>query len=772
MAADNQDYVNLLSVVKKIMGQWPLILISIVGLSALAFIHLLTTPKSYEVIATLQLKDQSLSDKGIGNEKFISGLELLEGNSELEDEIGILSSIQMVEKVLDELDFTVSLFSFSNRFNFLGEKMADEVYRGPIEIHLAGSEQLMHVPIHLEFVDSLRVRITVDEEEVWVMDVATQEAISNEPIIQIDTVFNWEEGYRSDWLSFDFLIDPEYEITNGEKYFMVINTRESLIKQYSGKLNISTISKESNIVSLKSIGRTPEKEIDFINTLMRIYIDSDLQKKSQLGLKTIEFIDRQLSSIYDSLVNVESNLETFRSSNRIIDIGKTSTELTDQLQKLEEEGAELKVQREYYLYVLNQLKASRDLGEASTSSVGVNNPFLNSLLSELSALNKEKIDKSYSSKANSPVIRVLDQKIANTRQLIIDNVDNLIKSTNIALNDNRRRSNRLQGRINTLPKSERNLVNIERKFTLNDNIYNYLLQKRAEASIALASNLPDKAIIDYARKKSKKPVSPNSKMIFGIACFLGLALPLVVLVIKDFANTTVRSEAEVSRLVGKKPIQTIGHIKSKHIFKQVKNGKSIPTSDFRFLAVNLSNQYPVKDNKVIGLSSPERKGGTTLCAYNLAQTFANFEKNTLFIDLNFHASKKPFYPQALVSGEGLSEYLLSESKSPSDIKFTQSGDYLHLFPAGRSYEGVNDFSNVYRSAIEELLTYAKKNFDVIIIDTSPITEYVDYMSLIDFFDVKVLVARSNKVSQHKLKEANELLLDNSYSVEIVLNDQT
>ena len=49
-----------------------------------------------------------------------------------------------------------------------------------------------------------------------------------------------------------------------------------------------------------------------------------------------------------------------------------------------------------------------------------------------------------------------------------------------------------------LPGTERKLINIQRKFDINNTVYTYLLEKRAETGIARASNVSDNKIIDNA----------------------------------------------------------------------------------------------------------------------------------------------------------------------------------------------------------------------------------------------------------------------------------
>ena len=47
-----------------------------------------------------------------------------------------------------------------------------------------------------------------------------------------------------------------------------------------------------------------------------------------------------------------------------------------------------------------------------------------------------------------------------------------------------------------LPVTERQLLGIERKYKLNDELYTFLLEKRAEAQIQKASNMPDNELVD------------------------------------------------------------------------------------------------------------------------------------------------------------------------------------------------------------------------------------------------------------------------------------
>ena len=80
------------------------------------------------------------------------------------------------------------------------------------------------------------------------------------------------------------------------------------------------------------------------------------------------------------------------------------------------------------------------------------------------------------------------------------------------------RQEKLSREISRLPRTEMNMVSMERKFNLNDAIYTFLLQKRSEAAIALASNYPDYEITEPAREITAKVVAPKIYTITWLRC--------------------------------------------------------------------------------------------------------------------------------------------------------------------------------------------------------------------------------------------------------------
>ncbi|MEM9832819.1 MAG: polysaccharide biosynthesis tyrosine autokinase [Bacteroidota bacterium] len=766
-----EEFIDLRKVLSQSLAKWYYFVIGLLFCLGLAFLYLKTAPKQYDIQATVQLKDQSLSDRSSGQEKFINGLDLLSGNSELADEIAIISSYAMIRRALEQLDFSVSYFQYPDIWNPLGKRMEEEVYQSGFSIFLDYQQpQLIEVPIHISFPDTNHYRIQLEADEATLFDLQKQQLVQEKINVVIDDTLALSQPYHSSLLSFQLVLDSGYVVQPSRKYYVTLHTLESLTKAYAGKLEITPISEESSIVQLKTRGRVPQKEKNFLSTLAQVYIQHDLNKKNQLGLRAIEFIDNQLNTVYDSLQSVEGNLESFRASNQIINISTTSQSLNTQLQELEAEQAQLEVQQQYYRYTSEYLRNNENATDVvAPSSVGINDPLLNNLLQDLSVMSQEKVEKAYSSGENNPVLRVLESKIRNTKAALIENIDNLISSNLIALRENQRRISKLETQLNRLPVSERNLVNIERKFALNDNIYNYLLEKRAEAGIALASNLPNKSIVDVPRIIGSIPAEPNTKLVLFLTILTGIFLPLSVVTTQYLLNTKVNDSDDL-KIASTIPIVGTIPRAPKGDRLPVINDHSSPAAEaFRFLRIALNRQWVDKNQQplVIGITSSQAGDGKTFCAANLAAAYARVGKKTLLIGADLRKPRLQDYFN--VKDFGLAEYLDKEADLDTVLQDTDL-PHLSVLSAGKATSDI-DLLIESDNCMKKLIREAKEQFDVIIFDTPPIGVVADAFVLSPYMDIVTHLIRYNHTSKAQIAKLDNLFESKDMeNLVVVVND--
>src|SRR5450759_2551137 len=133
------------------------------------------------------------------------------------------------------------------------------------------------------------------------------------------------------------------------------------------------------------------------------------------------------------------------------------------------------------------------------------------LIMDLLALNAQRSNILSNNAEKNLFLGQIENKIRLQKQAIIENVTNNLNTLNLTLNELNYRSEKVSREISKLPRTELNMVSMQRKFNLSDAIYTFLLQKRSESAITMASNYPDYEILEPARRISNIILSPRTR---------------------------------------------------------------------------------------------------------------------------------------------------------------------------------------------------------------------------------------------------------------------
>ncbi len=753
-------------VIRKLLQKWYWFVLSLLLTVGLALLYLWVANEEYRVAATIQLKDQSLGDNTANQEEFMNAFNLLQSDSELEDEIGILTAYSTVQKSLSTLNYEVSYYAYPAAFGWFATTVAEEIYPSPFQVvldTLGGG--LLYTPITISFPDEehYRIRIEADGDPLFILDGATQRIDERSEEISLDSTLLLSEPLSLPYLNISLKItNPTQLFTEtSTDYYVELRSIGNLTEAYQQELQIETISENSNIARLSLVSPTPEKDKRFLNQLIEVYVANDLAKKNRLGKRTIEFIDFQIATVADSLRETEGSLEDFRDENQVIDVGVTSQNLTEQLFTLEDKQAQLSVQNEYYKYMAQYLASNDNITDVvAPSSVGIQDELLNSLLIQLAKLNEEKISKDYSSNPNNPVLRILERKINNTKQALIDNIDNLINSNDIGLRETNRRIRGIRQSMSELPQNERNLTDINRRFAFNDNIYNYLLQKRAEAGIAIASNVPDKTMIDAPRQIGKKPESPNSLFVLLLAVILGLLAPVGFIFINDYFDPKVESSDQINQWTKVPVIERVALVKEKH---KAYEGDSYLAHTFRYVRHHVDFLRLSQDVRTVGVTSARSGEGKTFIAKNLAESFAQAGRKTLLIDADLHHPTLA----ALMNVRrepGLSDMLLH----PENVS-AQTTSITNLDVIGAGSPQFNPSDLLMSESLASLIARLRKHYELIIVDTPPLGAISDYLLLSKHVDYTLWAVRHHYSQKEDIERLDKLIQRNQLKAGIVYN---
>jgi len=746
-----EQYLDIRKILKRIISNKFLILASIISSLTLGWLYLRTQSPVYQVGITLLLNKHGLNDKGTGSEKFINGLELLDNNEELEDAIAILSSYSTIQDALSQLNFEVAYYQYPT---FIGGSkfFAREVLNENLSIQLfLDQPQLLGIPIYLSFPTDSTYKIEFEAEKALLYLPQTQEELEKVSDILVKEELPLNKIFESPYLTFKLTVGETLDQKAG--YYFTIRSVESLTDLYRRKLSVAPVSKESNVVIATTTGAVVEREEQFLDALSQVYISNDLESKNLLGTKTLAFIDRQLRAISDSLQNAENNLENFRAKYQMVDMSSSSKKLSDQLEILEKEKADLIVQQEYLKFLVNHLTKNDDVsGAIIPNTKDINDPTLSKLVTELSDLNQKKISLQYNLEPNSGPLKVVNQRIAATKMLLIDNLDSRIGANKIAFQDINRRLKSTEQAISRLPQGERNLLNIDRKLTFNDNLYNYLLEKKAEAGIALASNVPDKTVIDSARQLSRQPVSPKKWLVYAVALLIGLTVPLGYILVQDLWNNTVLGRKDLKDITDIPLIGSVTNAPRDVHLVVTKQPNSPAAESFRFIRINLQSFYRPYPPQVIGISSSVDGEGKTFCSANLAANYAVSGKKTLLIAGDLRKPKQHNFFK--FANYGLAEYLVGDLSVQQYIQSTHVRN-LDILASGKTVR--NSAEMLESQRVEQLMTSMKSQYEIIVVDTPPINFVVDYFLWNKHFDITLLVVRQKYTNREMIERATEML---------------
>ena len=139
-------------------------------------------------------------------------------------------------------------------------------------------------------------------------------------------------------------------------------------------------------------------------------------------------------------------------------------------------------------------------------------------------LQRNRILKSSSEK--NPIIVNIDSQLSVLRSNLIGNLNSIKSSSQLQINALDRQGGRINSRIASVPKNERQFKEIVRQQETKNALYLFLLQKREESILANAVSVEKAKILDKAYTDGI-PVSPKKSTTYLGAILLGLLIPFL-----------------------------------------------------------------------------------------------------------------------------------------------------------------------------------------------------------------------------------------------------
>lgn len=719
----------------KYLHHWKWFVISLFICTAIAVIYVRFTLPLYKIETSLLFKD---SHKGSGSSSMdaFNGRGLISQQNNVENEMEVLGSSLIGEKVVRELQNYASYTQFASLFNTLNYK----------EKVLYGEESPIHVTLSEEMLNKIESPIVF------------------KVLIRPDGMFEFSGEHKDksytikSALNDSAIIFPFGEINISKTDFIpneemlievVILNPMKVADQFINSLEMELTSKTSAVVEISLNWRHGIEGKDFLKHLVEVYNREMLSEQIDLADQTSMIIDNHIAKLSDELSEVDSQAEDYKQSQGITNIAAQSEMYNVQSSSIEQKILDVETQLSIVSDLYSFLQNNEAGAQLLPSNSGIGSANLNSIIADYNRLVMEKTKLSRVASSNNQAMIDLSNQIESMYKSVSFSVQNEINNLKTTERDLRGQLDIDKSRLKAAPRHERIYSEIQRQQGVKESLFLFLLQKKEEKYMNMATAEQNAKLIDFVRILGV--VSPSKFLSLLIAMFVGFILPIIVIKIKELMRYHIAHKHELAEI---SDVPLLGEIPktletSRMLIKE--DGTDSFTEMVRLLRANLLFVINSDNKKVINMVSSISGEGKTFMTINLATSLAMLDKKVLIIELDIRKPKFGLYLDFQNDGEGMTMFLSGHMSADKLIKQTNIHPNLFMINAGPTAPNPNEL--LAKPALDELIKDLRNQFDYILVDTAPIGLVSDSLILDRIADVNLYIVRADYTPKKNIEDA-------------------
>lgn len=571
--------------------------------------------------------------------------------------------------------------------------------------------------------------------------------------------------------------------------------QQTALSKYTDELKVGTYD-GSTIISMEIQDHDFQRAEEILYNLIQIYNEQWMEDRNQVSYSTNQFINDRLKVIESELGNVDSNISDYKSEHLIVGNAESMAGLyINQAANASSQIVDLNNQ----MYMAKSLRGYLTNESAATqllpSSQTLGNAAITGQISDYNKLLLRRNNLISASSLENPIVKDIDVQLGALRATLISSIDTHINDINVLLRSAQGVKATSNSRVAVSPNQNKYLLSVERQQKVKESLYLFLLQKREENELSQAFTAYNNRIVTPPSGKLE-PTSPVAIRIYGMCLLVGLLFPIVILVLGELANTSVRGRKDLDVLtvpfLGEIPMNDpdsrfvrffkrlnnrLNFFKSRrkedktlHILVK-KDSTNVMNEAFRVVRTNLefvagrSNEA-----RVIMLTSFNPNSGKTFIASNISIALTYKDKKVLVIDMDMRKRSL----SALVGKRlpGLSNFLGGYVDDYHTlIKPFKDSPNLHVLPAGKIPPNPTEL--LYEEKLDAMLQQMRKEYDYIFIDCPPLEIVADATIVSRLADMTLFVIRAEALQLTALPDVQKYYDENRLpKMTILLNAPT
>mgnify|MGYP003672952725 FL=1 len=752
----SQEFLNsnmdLNEIIKSYTRHTKWFIISIIIAIIFAFLYIRYATPEYAVKAKIHI----LEDKNSGSElSAFSDLGLLGGGkNNVEDEIEIFNSRTNFIEVSEKLKLNLTITELGNVKN-------SEVYTNrPINISFLENDSIINRATLDFFID-------LNSESTFGYSLESDGAVK---------MYTFGENLPTE--AGDIVITPNLKYLKNytnQKFQVSLRPIVAVAENYQKKVVAMPAMEFSNIINISMNTAIKQKGIDILNELIFVYNQNAITDKKIIADRTSNFIDDRIDEISSNLTSVDQSAEEFKTEKGLTDIASESNIALNvgaaNRQELENARTQMNIAAG-----MNSYLSEENGYEVLPSNVGLTDGTIASTTAKYNELVLERQRLLKSADEQNPMIVNLDQQLTGLKSTIKSSLTGVERNLGMQVNNLSSQMARINSKIYSAPKNSRALRDITRKQETTESLYLYLLQKREESQITLASSTAKSKVIDNAHLVQLNPISPKKPLIYLASIILGFLFPFSVIYGRQVLDNTISSKTELEKIISDVPVLAelpqVGKNEEKLVMK---DDRSVLSESMRILRTNLD--YIIKSkkgskNNIIFVSSSVPGEGKTFVASNLSMILSSTDKKVLLIGADVRNPKLyTFFTGKNVDhlGKsrrnidiGLTEYLIDDSIETKSIVNTL---LVHTNTIDLIYSGKippNPSELLMNERFGKLIEEVSQDYDYVVVDTAPLMVVTDTLLLTKYSNHLLYVVRAGSTEKKvlefpmKLKEEGKI----------------
>ncbi|MEY4520495.1 MAG: hypothetical protein RLZZ499_3095 [Cyanobacteriota bacterium] len=564
------------------------------------------------------------------------------------------------------------------------------------------------------------------------------------------------------------------------------NNGEPLKPEDFRKKLIAEVVGGTDVVGVSYKHPDPKVASNVVNTIMDVYIQTQIESNQSQPGAAKEFIDGQLPQIEAKVKSAEEQISAFRSQNGIVDLGEEKRGLVGNLGSINQQitvtGSELQGMQAQSAALQGQL--GLDLEQAVKANQLGSYPEVQSILDQLAETESSlATERQRFSDQHPAVISLNEKKDALTQQLrslIAVNVgEGVDVSQGLLRNENGTKENQLEKfisfkieelslqkqvgalynsqqelikRAKVLPQLEQKDRELVRQAESAGKTYETLLNNLQEATIAANSKSGNADVVEYAAL----PDQGNSGrgILLGMGVIMGAFLANLTVILLEMQDRSINSLVEIKK---KFPYPTVGITRLEPPMYQGRivtrdEPDSFSSEVYRMIQANLKFLTNDKPPRVILVTSSVPEEGKSTVTANLAAAISQLGRSVLLVDADLRRSSQ-HHLWGVDNHKGLKDIVVDNVSPLSVIR--QPMPKLSLLTSGIVES--NPLAILDSPKMSDFIGRSRREYDLILIDVPPLPVTADVLTISKLVDGILFVTRPGIVEHESAELAQEAL---------------